>query len=109
MAHWTSQFRRGYLELCILNHLARKADHGYQIVLRLRKLGGLEIRESSVYPVLARLRSDGHVVVHKEPSPSGPPRSVFSLSDTGQERLRILNAYWDTLTDSIHALRSEEA
>lgn len=106
---WISQFRRGLLELCVLNHLAVQEDHGYQIVLRLRRLEGLDVRESSVYPILARLKADGYVVVHKEPSPSGPPRSVFRLSAAGQERKRILNAYWDTLTESIRALRSDEA
>ncbi len=107
MSHWMSQFRRGLLELCVLNLLHQHPDHGYQIVQRLKSLDGLDVRESSVYPILARLKTDGFVSVHDEPSPSGPPRRVFRLTSAGQERRRTLNAYWDLLAQSVAELRTD--
>ncbi len=106
MKSWISQFRRGLLELCVLNHLSVQEDHGYQIVQRLKEMDGLDIRESTVYPILARLKTEGFVAVRNEPSPGGPPRRVFRLSASGSERLRSLNAYWDLLTEAINKLRA---
>ena len=108
MASWMSQFRKGLLELCVLNHLHAQADYGYHIVQRLRRIEGLGIRESTVYPILARLRTEGHLIATSEPSQGGPPRKVFHLSDSGRARLESLNAYWDLLTRSIATLRSDE-
>ncbi len=108
MPSWISQFRRGLLELCVLNHLNVQEDHGYQIVQRLKEMDGLDIRESTVYPILARLKTEGFILVRNEPSPGGPPRRVFRLSASGSERLRSLNAYWDLLTETINKLRSQE-
>lgn len=107
MASWISQFRRGLLELCVLNHLNAQEDHGYQIVQRLKEIDGLDIRESTVYPILARLKTEGFVAVHNEPSPGGPPRKVFRLSTSGKARLRSLNAYWDLLAEAVNKLRSD--
>lgn len=106
MASWISQFRRGLLELCVLNLLHAQEGHGYQIVQRLKEIEGLDIRESTVYPILARMKTEGFVAVHNEPSPGGPPRKVFRLSALGRERMRSLNAYWDLLTDAVNQLRS---
>lgn len=106
MSRWMSQFRRGVLELCVLNHLQQQPDHGYQIVQRLKMLDGLDVRESTVYPILARLKEDGFVVVRHEPSPAGPSRRVFRLTATGRERRRTLNAYWDLLEASVDELRA---
>jgi len=106
MPSWISQFRKGLLELCVLNHLYHEADYGYHIVQRLREIEGLEIRESTVYPILARLRSEGHVIATREASSGGPPRKIFRLSDSGRTRLQSLNSYWDLLTRSIDTLRS---
>jgi PadR family transcriptional regulator PadR len=107
MSHWISQFRRGLLELCVLNLLYQQSDHGYQIVQRLKLLDGMDVRESSVYPVLARLKTDGFVTVHDEPSPAGPPRRVFGLTAAGLEHRRTLNAYWDLLAQSVNAVRMD--
>lgn len=109
MIRWISQFRRGFLELCVLNLLHAQEGHGYQIVQRLKEIDGLDIRESTVYPILARMKTDGFVAVRNEPSPGGPPRRVFRLSASGQERLRSLNAYWDLLTEAVHTLRSSKS
>ena len=109
MKGWISQFRRGFLELWVLNYLSNQADHGYRIVRRLQRIDGLDVRESTVYPILARLNAEGLVKVRKEPSPAGPPRRVFHLTPVGQVRLGSLNAYWDTLAESVNRLRSGDS
>jgi PadR family transcriptional regulator PadR len=90
----------------VLNLLQVQEGHGYQIVQRLKEIDGLDIRESTVYPILARMKTEGFVAVRDEPSPGGPPRRVFRLSASGRERMRSLNAYWDLLTEAVDQLRS---
>ncbi len=57
MQQWITQFRKGLVELCIMTVLREEEAYGYQIVEQLRGLAGLEVTESTVYPVLARLRA----------------------------------------------------
>ncbi len=105
MSHWASQFRKGLLELCILSLLEAESGHGYRIVQRLAEHPVLEARESTVYPILSRMRSSGIVSVSKEPSREGPPRNVYRLTRAGFERLDELVTYWHGLVDAVCRLR----
>ena len=46
--NWSTQLRKGVLELCILNLLQRESLHGYAIVKRLTEYPGLVISEGTV-------------------------------------------------------------
>ena len=62
--NWTVQFRKGLLELCILNALAAsKERYGYDLVKTLVGTPGLGVTEGTIYPLLSRLRVQGLVVV----------------------------------------------
>ena len=100
MQDWIRQFRKGLLELCIMNHLRKRESYGYEIVRRLRDIEALSITESTLYPILARLGKEGHLKVRSVPSPSGPPRRYFSLTPHGEHYLDSLNRYWATLRDA---------
>jgi PadR family transcriptional regulator PadR len=108
MRDWVSQLRRGLLELCLLNLLERGESYGYEIVKRLEEIEELSVTESTVYPILSRLRRDGYLKVRSVPSPGGPPRRYFSLTRPGRSYLRQLNDYWDDLGAAIQRLRSTE-
>jgi len=73
-AHWLSQVRRGLLELCILSLVGQQPMYGYQIVKRLTEVPGLVITEGTIYPLLSRLKSQGHVTSTLSESPYGPAR-----------------------------------
>lgn len=105
MKSWISQFRKGVLELCILNFVHAQEAHGYLIVKQLQQIHGLDVRESTIYPILARLKTEGYLLIRLEASPAGPARKVFRLSSSGKERLTEVNAYWDGLTESVRTLR----
>lgn len=104
MGHWSSQFRKGLLELCILALVRDKRDHGYRLVGRLALVEGLEASESTVYPILSRLKSDGLVTARKEASSGGPPRQVYEITEAGRQRLERLAEYWRRLTESVYAV-----
>lgn len=74
---------------------------------------------SQVYPTLNRMARDGLLTVTTEPSPKGPPRKVYSLTDAGRaslhewlqggpamgtERLEWLGQVWCLAATPDHAL-----
>ena len=105
MKTWITQLRKGLLEFCILNALAKSQAYGYELVQKLKELEELAITESTVYPILNRLRQDGYVKVRVVSSASGPPRRYFSLTALGKRRIREMNSYWQDLCASIDHLR----
>ena len=109
MRAWITQLRKGLLEFCILNVLAHGEGYGYELVQRLEALAELAVTESTVYPILARLRKDGYLKVRVGPSPGGPRRRYFSLTALGRRRAREMKEYWNELYLSIDRLLAESA
>jgi PadR family transcriptional regulator PadR len=105
MGTWVTQLRKGLMELCILNLLKHGESYGYDIIQSLREIEPLVVTDSTVYPVLSRLRRDGYVKVRVKPSSEGPPRRYFAVTALGRERIAQMNAYWDALQEAIGELR----
>ncbi len=105
MKAWITQLRKGLLELLLLNVLAQGESYGYEIVRQLDQTDGLQVGESTLYPALERLRSDGYVRVRRAPSPNGPVRRYYSLTQVGRDRVGEMNSYWDSLNEAIAGLR----
>ena len=103
---WTTQLRKGALELAILNALDGDRLYGYDIVRTLRQHEGLVIADGTVYPILSRLKADGLVRSTIEESPDGPPRKYYELTRNGERALAEMNAAWDSLVSSVDALRA---
>ncbi len=108
MRTWITQLRKGLVEFCVLKVLGRGESYGYRIVQSLRVLEELTVTESTVYPVLTRLRRDGCLAVRAAPSPDGPPRRYFSLTALGRRRLGEMDAYWNDLTAAIDLIGGQE-
>lgn len=104
--NWTTQLRKGLLELAILNVLGEPL-YGYEIVRRLGDVDGLVITEGTIYPILSRLRTEEYVETYIEESPSGPPRKYYRLTGVGRAELRRMNEHWKRLHEAIGHLRKE--
>ena len=102
---WTTQLRKGALELAILNALNGDRLYGYDIVRLLRGYDGLMIADGTVYPILSRLKADGRVRATIEDSPDGPPRKYYELTKSGREALEEMNDAWESLVTSVEGLR----
>jgi PadR family transcriptional regulator PadR len=103
--NWTTQLRKGVLELCILNVIGQSRIYGYDIVRRLRDIDALVVREGTIYPILSRLKRDGLVRTSLEESSEGPARKYYELTRRGDALLRDMNGYWDVLTQGMSTLR----
>jgi PadR family transcriptional regulator PadR len=86
-ADWTSQLRRGVLELCILRIVSHEASYGYEIV--------------TVYPLLRRLKAERHLDTFTVDSPAGPPRQYYRVTGQGQRRLAALEIEWDAMVHAV--------
>ena len=103
--NWTTQLRKGVLELCILNIIGRNRIYGYDIVRRLRNIDALVVTEGTIYPILSRLKRDGLVRTSLEESVEGPARKYYELTRRGEQLIAEMNGYWDVLTRGVADLR----
>lgn len=106
--NWQTQLRKGLLDVVILNFLKHGRYHGYEMVQKLKQIEGLQIREGNIYPILARLQTDGLVTASTEASQDGPPRKSFGLTELGQKILTEMNTHWDVIIESIGQIRKGE-
>lgn len=106
MSTWITQLRKGLIEFCVLNLLTRGESYGYEILQSLEQIEELVVTDSTVYPILSRLRKDGYLKVQVKPSTSGPPRRYFSLTALGQQRVKEMNLYWNNLQTAIDDLKT---
>ena len=103
--NWQTQLRKGLLDLAVLNLLRQGPSHGYDMVRTLKKNQALKIREGNIYPILARLQTDGLVNSHSEISQNGPPRKYFKLTELGYRTLAEMNHHWDQILSGMESFR----
>ena len=106
---WISQLRKGVMEYCVLLSLRggeTGENYGYRIVQRLRE-SGMDVGESTVYPILARLVKEGALRVEIREGEGGPTRRCFRLSAAGRARLAAMEAYWPEVGKGIERLRGK--
>ena len=105
--NWTTQLRKGLLELCVLNAIEGGRLYGYDIVRRLREIQGLVIGEGTIYPILSRFKRQGLVTTRIEESPEGPARKYYELTEQGRRLLSRMNDTWKTIQKGVESLKSE--
>lgn len=74
------QQKRGLLDSCVLGVLCRGESHGYQIVKDL--LSCIDISESTLYPILRRLETDGCLTV-RSVEHNGRLRKLYTITERG--------------------------
>src|SRR6476620_8804326 len=82
---WSSQIRKGSLEMCLLGVLAHQPRYGFEIVQHLNDTSGLAVSEGTLYPLLNRLQNESLIDAYWQESASGPPRKYYTLTATGRE------------------------
>ena len=102
---WVTQLRKGLLEYCVLTVLRRGESYGYEIVQALQRIAALAVSESTVYPILSRLRAEKCLKTRDVPSTFGPPRRYFALTPAGRLRLAEMHAYLAMLDDALDQLQ----
>ncbi len=87
-----SQFKKGVLEICVLNILSKKDCYGYELVEELSQK--ISISEGTIYPLLSRLKKKKYVRTYLKQSNLGPARKYYKLTKVGQQRAKKLSTAW---------------
>lgn len=93
-----AQSLRGVLPMLILSQLRLAESYGYELVVRLQRIGLSEFATGTVYPVLSRLEQDGSLTSRLVASTAGPARKYYALSPAGEAALELATARWHALS-----------
>jgi poly-beta-hydroxybutyrate-responsive repressor len=80
---------RHFLLPAILLLLAEEPRHGYSLAKGVHALQFGRVDRPSVYRALAQLESDGLIGSSADPPPDGQSRRVYSLTEEGEQALRM--------------------
>jgi PadR family transcriptional regulator, regulatory protein PadR len=105
--NWTTQLRKGTLELCVLCALRVQRLYGYDLVKQLRVVGGLVMSEGTVYPMLSRFKKEGLVTTTLVESSEGPARKYYELTPRGRDLVGRMFAHWSAVRGGIDTLGGE--
>ena len=92
-----TQLRKGILELAVMGVLYHERHYGYSLVRAISETGSIDLKEGTIYPILARLDRDGLVRSEWVQSDQGPPRKYYALTSAGRQLFDALNQEFDLL------------
>lgn len=99
------QMRKGILEYCILNIIARGEVYASNMIDELTSAKMIVV-EGTLYPLLTRLKNSGLLEYKWVESKSGPPRKYYKLTDKGAKFLEKLTETWEELIHSTEMITS---
>lgn len=100
---------KGILEGCILKIIGSSETYGYEIVSRLQEKGFREVREGTLYPLLLRLEKKCLIQAVYKPSPLGPSRKYYSLTEDGKDYVETFYKNWLDICQSVQEIFKEES
>ncbi|KAJ52943.1 PadR family transcriptional regulator PadR [Clostridium tetanomorphum] len=102
-----TQMLKGLLEGCILKIISKNETYGYEICEKLIEFGFKEVTEGSVYPILIRLEKKKLIFSIMKPSPLGPMRKYYYITDTGNTELKEFIITWNEMKQNVENVLEE--
>lgn len=99
-----TQMLKGVLDLCILALLRDGPLYGYGVVDALTGRGLNLVAEGTIYPLLTRMEKGGFVSSYRAPSPEGPPRKYYKITEAGDSALASGIVQWRALNADVSAI-----
>jgi PadR family transcriptional regulator PadR len=103
-----AQLRKGVLEYCVLALLEGREQYGFELVRTLGSVDGLVTSEGTIYPLLSRLKKEGHVTTEWRESDEGPPRKYYEITSHGKALLTAFRADWRQFSAAVDSLLGTE-
>ncbi len=100
-----NQFKKGVLELCVLELVSRKDFYGYELVQEISR--DIDISEGALYPILRRLSKEGIFETYLEESDGGPPRKYYRITGEGRDRSEAVRREWEDFLQRIGRILDE--
>jgi DNA-binding PadR family transcriptional regulator len=98
------ELRRGVLSIAVLSRLG-KEEYGYSLLKALSDQG-MEIDQSTLYPLLRRLESQGLLQSDWRIVDDARPRRYYVISTQGKAVLAKLKREWSALTQTMQQMLS---
>lgn len=91
------------LDAIVLSVVAKEEEgtYGYKITQDVRK--GIDVSESTLYPVLRRLQKDTCLETYDQQI-DGRNRRYYRITDQGKDKLKMYREEWDVYTQRIDSL-----
>lgn len=98
------ELRRGVLSIAVLSQLS-KEEYGYSLLKALSDKG-MEIDQSTLYPLLRRLESQGLLRSDWRIVDEARPRRYYVISAQGKAVLNKLKREWSTMAETMKQMLS---
>jgi len=98
------ELRRGVIAIAVLSQLG-KEEYGYSLLKALSDLG-MEVDQSTLYPLLRRLESQGLLQSDWRIVDEARPRRYYVISPQGRKVLAQLKKEWSAMTKAMQAMLS---
>lgn len=99
-----SQLLKGILECCVLSVIEKEPVYGYELSKKLQDSGLSNVSEGTIYPILLRLQKNKLIQGEMQPSPNGPNRKYYSLTEEGKTALEIITKEWEQIAKPVNTL-----
>ena len=97
----SSQMLKGILSGCILVLLSKETLYGYTLGVELAKIGFENIPKGTIYPLLLNLEKKGLIYGESVPSPDGPKRKYYHLTEQGIAEKENFIQEWQLLKTNV--------
>lgn len=94
-----AQFKKGVLELIVLESVRKRDMYGYELVEEVSKV--VDVNEGTIYPLLKRLTNEKYFETYLRESTEGPPRKYYHLTAAGVLYRDELEREWTLLADRV--------
>jgi PadR family transcriptional regulator, regulatory protein PadR len=98
------ELRRGVLSIAVLSQLS-KEEYGYSLLKALSDKG-MEIDQSTLYPLLRRLESQGLLQSDWRIMDEARPRRYYVISPQGRAVLKELKREWSAMAATLQKMLS---
>lgn len=104
---WTTELKKGTVQLGILALLAEGRRYGFELIEELKgRTGGyLDLKEGTLYPALHRMEKQGLLVsqwVIQEAG--GSPRKYYSITPEGVRSLDDARTQWTSMVAGLEGV-----
>lgn len=101
-----TQFKKGILELIVLEAVRKQDRYGYELVEEVSRV--IDVNEGTIYPLLKRMTNEHYFETYLRESTEGPPRKYYHITAGGILYRDQLERDWNELEQSVGRFLREQ-
>lgn len=94
------QFKKGVLELVVLESVHKRDMYGYELVEEVSKV--IDVNEGTIYPLLKRMTNERYFETYLRESSEGPPRKYYHMTAAGVLYRESLRNEWEEFSRQVN-------